>query len=90
MASGGVPDASTIIFWLKASPEARSELVMDDAIPLDDALLQLNEFITENAANGPDSVKVWGMVPLMTMSCLRHLMTGRGSPAHGNSGITGM
>ncbi|HCR1865752.1 TPA: 3'-5' exoribonuclease [Enterobacter hormaechei subsp. xiangfangensis] len=60
MASGGVPDASTIIFWLKASPEARSELVMDDAIPLDDALLQLNEFIDENAANGPDSVQVWG------------------------------
>ncbi|MCM7075990.1 3'-5' exoribonuclease [Enterobacter roggenkampii] len=60
MASGGVPDASTIIFWLKASPEARSELVMDDAIPLDDALLQLNEFIGENAVNGPDSVQVWG------------------------------
>ncbi|WP_372588459.1 exonuclease [Enterobacter cloacae] len=60
MASGGVPDASTIIFWLKASPEARSELVMDDAIPLDDALLQLNEFIAENAANGPESVQVWG------------------------------
>ncbi|HDR2537428.1 TPA: 3'-5' exoribonuclease [Enterobacter ludwigii] len=60
MASGGVPDASTIIFWLKASPEARSELVMDDAIPLDDALLQLNDFIAENAANGPDSVQVWG------------------------------
>ncbi|WP_411266825.1 3'-5' exoribonuclease domain-containing protein [Enterobacter hormaechei] len=60
MASGGVPDASTIIFWLKASPEARSELVKDDAIPLDDALLQLNEFIAENAANGPESVQVWG------------------------------
>ncbi|WP_414453235.1 3'-5' exoribonuclease domain-containing protein [Enterobacter hormaechei] len=60
MASGGVPDASTIIFWLKASPEARSELVTDDAIPLDDALLQLNEFIGENAVNGPDSVQVWG------------------------------
>ncbi|WP_407027287.1 3'-5' exonuclease [Enterobacter hormaechei] len=60
MASGGVPDASTIIFWLKASPEARSELVMDDAIPLDDALLQLNEFIAENAANGAESVQVWG------------------------------
>ncbi|HBM2701030.1 TPA: 3'-5' exoribonuclease [Enterobacter hormaechei subsp. xiangfangensis] len=60
MASGGVPDASTVIFWLKASPEARSELVMDDAIQLDDALLQLNEFIGENAVNGPDSVQVWG------------------------------
>lgn len=60
MASGGVPDASTITFWLKASPEARSELVMDDAIPLDDALLQLNEFIAENEANGPEHVQVWG------------------------------
>ncbi|HDR2471504.1 TPA: 3'-5' exoribonuclease [Enterobacter soli] len=60
MAWGGVPDASTIIFWLKASSEARSELVMDDAIPLDDALLQLNDFIAENAANGPDFVQVWG------------------------------
>ncbi|MCM7806076.1 3'-5' exoribonuclease [Enterobacter kobei] len=60
MASGGVPDASTIIFWLKASPEARSELVMDDAIPLDDALLQLNEFIAGNATNGPEYVQVWG------------------------------
>lgn len=60
MACGGVPDASTIIFWLKASPEARSELVMDDAIPLDDALLQLNEFIAESAANGTEYVQVWG------------------------------
>jgi exodeoxyribonuclease VIII len=90
MASGGVPDASTIIFWLKASPEARSELVMDDAIPLDDALLQLNEFIGENAVNGLILFRSGVMVPLMTMSCLRHLMTGRGSPAHGSSGITGM
>ncbi|MCR2796148.1 3'-5' exoribonuclease [Enterobacter kobei] len=57
---GGVPDASTIIFWLKATPEARSEIVMDDAIPLDDALLQFKDFIAENAANGKDSVQVWG------------------------------
>lgn len=60
MAWGGIPDASTIIYWLRASPEARSELVMDDAIPLDDALLQLNEFITENAVDGAESVQVWG------------------------------
>lgn len=57
---GGVPDASTIIFWLKATPEARSEIVMDHAIPLDDALLQFKDFIAENAANGKDSVQVWG------------------------------
>lgn len=57
---GGVPDASTIIFWLKATPEARSEIVMDHAIPLDDALLQFKDFIAENAANGKDTVQVWG------------------------------
>lgn len=60
MASGGVPDASTIIFWLKASSEARSEIVMDSAITLSDALQQLDDFITANASNGKDSVQVWG------------------------------
>ncbi|QLR43718.1 3'-5' exoribonuclease [Enterobacter sp. RHBSTW-00994] len=60
MSSGGIPDASTIIWWLKKSPEARAEIVADDAIPLDDALLQFNEFIAENAANGSASVQVWG------------------------------
>jgi exodeoxyribonuclease VIII len=33
---------------------------MDDTIPLDDALLQLNDFIFENAANGAGTVEVWG------------------------------
>lgn len=57
---GGVPDASTILFWMKATPEARSEIIMDHAIPLDDALLQFKDFIAENAANGKDTVQVWG------------------------------
>lgn len=57
---GGVPDASTILFWLKETSEARSEIVMDHAIPLDDALLQFKDFIAENAANGKDTVQVWG------------------------------
>lgn len=60
MACGGVPDASTIIFWLKASSEARAEIVMDDAITMSDALQQLDDFITKNASNGKDSVQVWG------------------------------
>ncbi|MCM7179385.1 hypothetical protein LNGFDJGK_01622 [Enterobacter hormaechei] len=60
MAWGGVPDASTILFWLRATPEARSEIIMDHAIPLDDALLQFKDFIAENAANGKDTVQVWG------------------------------
>lgn len=60
MASGGIPDASTIIWWLKQSSEARAAIVVDDAIPLDDALLQFNEFISENAAGSAGSVQVWG------------------------------
>ncbi|HCJ6422238.1 TPA: 3'-5' exoribonuclease [Enterobacter hormaechei subsp. xiangfangensis] len=60
MGWGGVPDASTILFWLKETSEARSEIVMDHAIPLDDALLQFKDFIAENAANGKDTVQVWG------------------------------
>ncbi|MGV8502274.1 3'-5' exonuclease, partial [Pseudomonas aeruginosa] len=60
MAWGGVPDASTIVWWMKQSAEARSAIVMDDAIQLDDAILQLNDFIAENAANGPSLMQVWG------------------------------
>jgi exodeoxyribonuclease VIII len=60
MGFGGQPDADTILWWLKQSAEARSAILVDDAIPLDDALLQLNEFICENAANGPASVQLWG------------------------------
>lgn len=60
MAWGGVPDASTIVWWMKQSAEARSAIVMDDAIQLDDALFQLNDFIAENAANGPSLMQVWG------------------------------
>ncbi|KMK30572.1 hypothetical protein ABW11_00840 [Pluralibacter gergoviae] len=59
MAWGGVPEASTIIWWLKKSAEARSAIIMD-TIPLDDALLQFNDYISENAANGPASIQVWG------------------------------
>lgn len=60
MGWGGVPDATTILFWLKKTSEARSEIVMDHAIRLDDALLQFKDFIAENAANGKDTVQVWG------------------------------
>lgn len=60
MAWGGVPDASTIVWWMKQSAEARSAIVMDDAIQLDDALFQLTDFIAENAANGPSLMQVWG------------------------------
>ncbi|EPM2375124.1 3'-5' exoribonuclease domain-containing protein [Escherichia coli] len=55
--AGGVIDRDTIKWWLKQSREAQSA-IMTDEIPLDDALLQLREFIAENS--GEFFVQVWG------------------------------
>ncbi|ENL2714751.1 3'-5' exoribonuclease domain-containing protein [Escherichia coli] len=55
--AGGVIDRNTIKWWLKQSREAQSA-IMTDEIPLDDALLQLREFIDENS--GEFFVRVWG------------------------------
>ncbi|EOP0080408.1 3'-5' exoribonuclease [Escherichia coli] len=55
--AGGVIDRDTIKWWLKQSREAQSAILTDE-IPLDDALLQLREFIDENS--GEFFVRVWG------------------------------
>ncbi len=55
--AGGVIDRATIKRWLKRSLEAQSAILTDE-IPLDDALLQLREFIDENS--GEFFVRVWG------------------------------
>ncbi|HDD8532019.1 TPA: 3'-5' exoribonuclease [Escherichia coli] len=55
--AGGVIDRDTIKWWLKQSREAQSA-IMTDEIPLDNALLQLWEFIDENS--GEFFVQVWG------------------------------
>ncbi|EFA1359966.1 3'-5' exoribonuclease domain-containing protein [Escherichia coli] len=55
--AGGVIDRDTIKWWLKQSREAQSDILTDE-IPLDDALLQLREFIDENS--GEFFVQVWG------------------------------
>ncbi|HEL8049475.1 TPA: 3'-5' exoribonuclease, partial [Escherichia coli] len=55
--AGGVIDRDTIKWWLKRSREAQSAILTDE-IPLDDALLQLREFIDENS--GEFFVRVWG------------------------------
>ncbi|HCO6009199.1 TPA: 3'-5' exoribonuclease [Escherichia coli] len=55
--AGGVIDRGTIKYWWKQSREAQSA-IMTDEIPLDDALLQLREFIDENS--GEFFVQVWG------------------------------
>lgn len=59
MLFGGNPDAETIIWWLKQSPEARSAITMNDALTLVDALELLSDFISENSDVGSD-VQVWG------------------------------
>lgn len=57
---GARPDASTILWWLKQAPEARSAIVMDDTVGLVETLEQFLDFIAENAANGSKNVQLWG------------------------------
>jgi len=60
MSFGARPDASTILWWLKQSPEARSAIVLDDTVGLVEALEQFLDFIADNAANGSKNVQLWG------------------------------
>jgi len=60
MSFGARPDASTILWWLKQSPEARSAIVVDDTVGLVEALEKFLDFIAENAANGSRTVQLWG------------------------------
>jgi len=60
MSLGARPDASTILWWLKQSPEARSAIVVDDTVGLVEALEQFLNFVAENAANGSKNVQLWG------------------------------
>ena len=60
MSFGMKPDASTIQWWLKQSPEARSTILVDEAMGLLETLELLADFIAENAANGSHTVQLWG------------------------------
>ncbi|MCZ9596767.1 3'-5' exoribonuclease [Klebsiella quasipneumoniae] len=68
---GAVIDPSTVIWWLKQSSEARSAIVNDDAIPLQDALLQFREFVSDNVAGGSKMAQVWGNGASFDNSILR-------------------
>ncbi|HEC2083503.1 TPA: 3'-5' exoribonuclease [Klebsiella oxytoca] len=68
---GAVIDPSTVIWWLKQSSEARSAIVNDDAIPLQDALLQFREFVSDNVAGGSIKAQVWGNGASFDNSILR-------------------
>ncbi|MBQ4924258.1 exonuclease [Citrobacter werkmanii] len=60
MSFGMKPDASTIHWWLKQSSEARSAILVDEALGLRETLELLADFIAENAANGSHTVQLWG------------------------------
>ncbi|MBA8129391.1 MULTISPECIES: exonuclease [Citrobacter] len=60
MSFGMKPDASTIQWWLKQSSEARSAILVDEAMGLLETLELLADFIAENAANGTHTVQLWG------------------------------
>ena len=60
MSFGAQPDASTILWWMKQSSEARSALLVEDTADLDVVLTLFSEFLCENSANGAKSVQVWG------------------------------
>ncbi|HHQ6221054.1 TPA: 3'-5' exoribonuclease domain-containing protein [Klebsiella pneumoniae] len=68
---GAVIDPSTVIWWLKQSSETRSAIVNDDAIPLQDALLQFREFVSDNVAGGSKKAQVWGNGASFDNSILR-------------------
>ncbi|WP_130938846.1 exonuclease [Klebsiella quasipneumoniae] len=68
---GAVIDPSNVIWWLKQSSEARSAIVNDDAIPLQDALLQFREFVSDNVAGGSKKAQVWGNGASFDNSILR-------------------
>ncbi|EIW9130673.1 exonuclease [Klebsiella pneumoniae] len=57
---GAEIDPSTVIWWMKQSSEARSEIANDNAIQLDDALLQFSEFVFENIPGGCETAQIWG------------------------------
>ncbi len=75
--AGGVIDRDTIKWWLKQSREAQSA-IMTDEIPLDDALLQLREFIDENS--GEFFVQVWGNRANFDNTILRRSYERQGIP----------
>ncbi|CAM6966335.1 Exodeoxyribonuclease VIII from bacteriophage origin [Escherichia coli] len=75
--AGGVIDRNTIKWWLKQSREAQSA-IMTDEIPLDDALLQLREFIDENS--GEFFVQVWGNGANFDNTILRRSYERQGIP----------
>ncbi|MBI0277290.1 3'-5' exoribonuclease [Hafnia alvei] len=70
--NGAVASVATFKWWLKQSAEARAELLDENALPIWEAMQQLNEFLSENAV--PEDLKwlqVWANSPAFDCSILR-------------------
>ncbi|MDQ9309260.1 exonuclease [Escherichia marmotae] len=74
---GGTVDISTIEWWLVQSSEARSAILVNQ-IPLDDALLQFREFISEHSDE--KFVQVWGNGATFDNAILRRSYERQGIP----------
>ncbi|ERB16555.1 exonuclease [Escherichia coli] len=77
MNTGAVPDGGTIEWWLVQSSEARSAILVNQ-IPLDDALLQFREFISEHSDE--KFVQVWGNGATFDNAILRRSYERQGIP----------
>ncbi|MFI0621339.1 3'-5' exoribonuclease domain-containing protein [Escherichia coli] len=74
---GGTVDISTIEWWLEQSSEVRSAILVNK-IPLDDALLQFREFISEHSDE--KFVQVWGNGTTFDNAILRRSYERQGIP----------
>ena len=59
MGEGGVVDAAPVLWWLGQSDEARKALTEADTLPIEDVLLDFDDYI-QTFADGTDKVRVWG------------------------------
>lgn len=70
MQMGGLPDASTIIYWLRQSSEARSEII-DATQHISLALRMFQVFLIEHSVS-LNSLRVWGNGPTYDITILEN------------------
>lgn len=70
VAHGCSVGADTVLWWMRQSSEARSELLSDDSHGLDTAIEDLHYFITSQTDAG--SLQVWGNGAAFDNVILRH------------------
>lgn len=59
VAQGAVPDADTIMWWMKQSDVARAAITTDESVSINVALLALTKFVHDNVED-VKRVMIWG------------------------------